>query len=45
MKFLSNEPNEDESRSEAIEIQNDKIKNKNRTANKFSAKHNLLIKR
>ena len=31
-KFISNEPNEDESQSEAIEIYNEKIQNKKSTA-------------
>ena len=45
MEFSFNELNEDESQSEATEIQNDKIQNKKRTANKYSTKHTLQRKR
>ena len=45
LRFISNEPNEDESQSEVTEIYNDKIQNKNRTANKYSTKHTLQRKR
>ena len=44
-RFISNETNEDESQSESTETRNDKIKNKNRTANKYSTKHTLQRKR
>ena len=44
-RFISNEPNEDEYHSEATEIHNKKIQNKKRTANKYSNKHTLQIKR
>ena len=44
-RFISNEPNEDESQSEVTEIHNDKIQNKKRTANKYSTKHTLQRKR
>ena len=44
-RFISNEPNEDESQSEVTEIYNDKIQNKNRTANKYSTKHTIQRKR
>ena len=44
-KFLFNEPNEDESQSEAIETYNDKIQNKKRIANRYSTKHTLHRKR
>ena len=44
-KFLFNEPNEDESQSEATETNNDKIQNKKKTANKYSTKHTLQRKR
>ena len=44
-KFSFNEPNEDESQSEATETHNDKIQNKKRTANKYSTKHTLQRKR
>ena len=44
-RFISNEPNEDESQSEATEINNDKIQNKKRNANNYSTKHNLQKKR
>ena len=43
-KFISNEPNEDEYQSEATYIHNDKIQNKNRTANKYSTKYTLQRK-
>ena len=43
-RFISNEPNEDESQSEATEINNDKIQNKKRNANNYSTKHNLQKK-
>ena len=44
-RFILNEPNEDEYQSEATEINNDKIQNKKRTANKYSTKHTLQRKR
>ena len=44
-RFISNEPNEDESESEATEIHNDRIQNKKRNANKYSTKHTLQKKR
>ena len=44
-KFLFNEPNEDESQSEATETHNERIQNKKRTANKYSTKHTLQRKR
>ena len=44
-RFISNEPNEDESQSEAIERHNDKIQNKKRNANKYSTNHIPQIKR
>ena len=44
-RFISNEPNEDEYQSEAIDIHNDKIQNKDITANKCSTKHTPQIKR
>ena len=40
-RFISNEPNEYESHSEATEIHNERIQNKKRTANKYSTKHTL----
>ena len=40
-RFISNEPNEYDSQSEATEIHYDNIQNKKRTANKYSTKHNL----
>ena len=43
--FISNEPNEDESNSEATEIHNEKIQNKKRTDNKYSTNNNLQRKR
>ena len=44
-RFISNEPNEDESQIEATEIQNDKIQNKKRTSNKYLTNHTLQRKR
>ena len=44
-KLSFNELNEYESQSEATETHNDKIKNKKRTANNFSNKHTIKIKR
>ena len=44
-RFISNEPNEDESQSGAIEIHKDNIQKKKRTANKYSTKHTLQRKR
>ena len=44
-KFSYNEITEDESQSEAIETQNDKIQNKKRSATKYSKKHTLQRKR
>ena len=43
--FISNEPNEDKSQGEATDINNYKIQNKKRTANKYSTKHTLQRKR
>ena len=40
-----NELNEDKYQSEATETHNEKIQNKNRTANKYSTKHNIHRKR
>ena len=45
MKFSFNELNEDESQSESTDTHNDKIQNKNRTANNSSTKHNIQRKR
>ena len=44
-RFISNEPKEDESQSEATEIHNDKIQNKKRSANKYSTNHTIQRKR
>ena len=44
-KFISNETNENESHSEAIEIHNDKIQNKKRSITKKPTKHNIHRKR
>ena len=44
-KFISNEPNENESRSEETEIHDDKIQNKKRSTTKYSTNHNLQRKR
>ena len=44
-RFISNEPNEDESQIEATEIHNDKIQNKKRIVNKYSTKRYLQRKR
>ena len=38
-KFISNEPNENESHSESTEIHDDKIRNKKRSTTKYSTKH------
>ena len=43
-RFISNEPSENESQSEATEIHNDKIQNKKRSTTKKSTKHNLQRK-
>ena len=43
-KFISNEPNENESQSEATEIHNEKIQNKKTSITKKSTKHTLQIK-
>ena len=43
--FSYNEITEDESQSEAIETQNEKIQNKKRRATKYSTKHTLQRKR
>ena len=43
-RFISNEPNEDESQSEATETHNDRIQNKKRNANKYSTNHTLQRK-
>ena len=44
MEFISNEPNEYDSQSEAPEIQNYKIQDKKRTDNKYSTKHTIQRK-
>ena len=44
-KFISNEPNENESQSEATEIHDEKIQNNKRSNTKYSTKHTLQIKR
>ena len=44
-KFIPNEPNENESYSEAIEIHDDKIQNKKRSTNKYSTNHTLQRER
>ena len=44
-RFISNEPNENESQSEAIEINDDKIQIKKRSITKKSTKHTLQRKR
>ena len=44
-KFISNKPNENESPCEAIEICDDKIKNKKRIISKKIPKHTLQRKR
>ena len=44
-KFISNEPNENESQSEAIEINDDKIQNKKRSNTKYSTNNNIHINR
>ena len=43
-EFISNETNENESQSEATEIHNDKIRNKNRSITKKSTNHNIQRK-
>ena len=43
-KFISNEPNENEYHSETININNDKIQNKNRSITKKYIKHTIQIK-
>ena len=45
MNRMQNQPNEDESHSEATWIQNERIQNKKRTSNKYSTKHNIQRKR
>ena len=45
MKFISNEPNENEYLCEATDICDDKIQNKKRTIRKKQPKHTLQIKR
>ena len=45
LRFVSNEPNEDESHVEATEIHYNKIQNKKRSATKYSTKHTLQRKR
>ena len=45
LRFISNEPNEYESQSEATETHNDQIQNKKRTGNKYLTKHTLQRKR
>ena len=45
LKFISNEPNENESPSEATDICDDNIQKKNRTITNESTKLNLQIKR
>ena len=44
-KFISNDPNENESLSEATEICDDKIRNKKRTISKKMSEHTLQRKR
>ena len=44
-KFISNEPNKNESRSEETEIHDDKIQNKKRSTTKYSTNHTLQRKR
>ena len=44
-KFISNEPNENKSQSEATEICYDRIQNMKRSINKTSNKHTLQRKR
>ena len=44
LKFISNEPNENEYQFELIEICDDKIQKKNRTINNKSTKHTLQRK-
>ena len=41
LRFISNEPNEDESQSEVTEIHNDKIQNKKRIYKKYPTNHTL----
>ena len=43
--FISNEPNENESQSEATDIHYDNIKNKKRSTTKKSTRHTLQKKR
>ena len=45
LKFISNEPNENESLCEAIYIRDDIIQKKKRNSSKISPKHTLQIKR
>ena len=45
LKYLSNEPNENESQCEVTQICDDKIQNKKRTINNKSTKNTLQIKR
>ena len=44
-KIISNEPNENESHSEATEIHDEKMQNKKRSITKESTKHILQRKR
>ena len=44
-KAISNEPNENESQSQATDIQDDKIQNNKRSITKKSTKHTLQRKR
>ena len=44
-KFGSNEPNENESQSEATDIHNNKIQNKKRSNTKTPTKHTLQRKK
>ena len=43
-RFISNEPNENESHSKATKIHNKKIQNKKRVITKKSTKHTLQMK-
>ena len=45
LNFISNEPNENKSQCEVIDIFYDKIQNKKRTINNKSTKHTLQRKR
>ena len=45
LKFISNEPNENESQCEATEIRDENIQNNRGNINKTSTKHTLQRKR